>query len=131
MIRLATSPEPHIVSNARSIFALFKRSNMTATTHRSIPAPEPDPEPNPAPDAALNTRECDIDPSDWNVLFHAVTARLQASTGPVPLGQLRDHAHGHELGMTASVQATVLDCVESMNLLHAALPREWHQQHRP
>ena len=131
MIRLATSPEPHTVSNARSVLALFKPSNMIATTHRSIPAPEPDPEPNPAPDAAVNTQECGIDPSDWDVLFHAVTVRLQACTAPVPLEQLRDNTHGHELGMTASLQVTVLDCVESMNLLHAALPRDWHQQHRP
>lgn len=127
MIRLATSTEPHTARIARSVLAMFKANNMTDTTHRNIPAPEPDPEPNPEPDAALTAQRSDINPADWDVLFHAVTARLEACTGPAPLEQLPEQL----LGVTAPLQATVQECVASLNQLHAVLTRERQQRHRP
>lgn len=106
---------------------MFRVDNMTDTTHRSIPAPDPDPEPNPEPDAAISARLSDITPADWDVLFHAVTARLQACTGPAPLEQLPEHL----LGVTATLQATVRECVASLHQLHVVLTLERQQRHRP
>ena len=131
MIRLATSPEPHKATTARSVLAMFKANNMTHTTHRNIPAPDPDPEPNPEPDAAISAQQCDITPADWDVLFHAVTARLQACSGPATAEQLSEHVPEHLLGVTASLQATVRECVASLNQLHAVLTRERQQRRRP
>lgn len=107
-------------------------NNMTFTTSRSIhaPRPEPEPEPNPAPDDTLSTRQSDISPADWDAMFDAITERLEACTGPAPLESSPGDVPGPELGMTTSLQATVRDCVVSMNLLHAALPPEWHPHRR-
>jgi len=125
MIRLATSPQPHSAIASRSILGTFKVNNLTAIPPRTIPAPrpDPDPEPNPEPDSALHAG--DIAPADWDVLFDAVTARLQLCAGLSPL----EPSQGQALGMTVSLQATVRDCVLSMNLLHAALPHDWQQGH--
>ena len=134
MIRLANSFEQHAVSNAPSVLAMFKTDNMFQTAPMSGPAPkprpEPDPEPNPEPDAAisLSTTEIvqasSISPADWDALFHAITARLEACCGPAS----SDHLPEHTLGVTASLQATVRECAASLNQLHAALVRE-RQQH--
>lgn len=89
MIRLATSPEPHTVSKARSVLAMFKAEDMTVTTPRSIPPPEP----NPEPDAALSAQQPRITPTDWDVhvscgccaptnLYHP--RRAGATTKPCP-----------------------------------------------
>lgn len=124
MIRLATSPDPHTVNATRSVLTMFKRNSMTDPTHRSIPGPRPNPEPNPEPDAELAARFPNISPADWDRLFDAVTERLQASAAPAPLEAVAQHP----LGMTATLEETVSECVESLNRLHTMLTRERQQR---
>ena len=85
--------------------------------HRPIPAPEPDPEPNPAPDAAGQAGRGCINRTDWDTLFRAVQARLEACVGDAQLRQpqlvLFDR---HSVTKTA-----VLECVQAMTQLHAEL----------
>ena len=120
MIRLATSPEPYAARAESSILTTLKAKNMADEAHRNIPAPVPNPEPNPEPDAAIAAWRSGITPTDWDALFIAVTERLQASAVPAPL----EPATEHPLGDPATLEEIVLDCVVSLNRLHAALPRE-------
>ena len=111
---------------------MFKPDNRLGTAPKSSHAPKPDPEPNPEPDAAIGIRSaeiaqaCDISPADWDALFHGITARLEACSGPASL----EHLPEHMLGVTASLQVTVRECVASLNRLHAELvhERQKHQQ---
>jgi hypothetical protein len=121
MIRLASSPEPHALKPERTALGMFKTQNMTEGAHRNIAeqGPQPMPGPNPEPDAAIS-------PADWDVLFNAVTERLEACSGLAPLDEIPELEAEPSMGRTRSLQATVRDCVNSMNRLHAALPRDWH-----
>lgn len=131
MIRLATSSEQPSARTVLSVQAMFRANNITATIPRSSPAPKPDPEPNPEPDSAVIARCFDITPADWDTLFYAVTARLQACAGPDTSEQFSEDVSEHLLGVPASVQATVRECVMSMNQLHAALMYERQQRRQP
>ena len=107
---------------------MFKEANLFDARHFNghVPKPEPEPQPNPEPDAAIGTRTDqtphtgDISPADWDALFHAVTARLQACSGPANW----EHLPEHRLGATATLQVTVRECAASLNRLHAALLRD-------
>lgn len=132
MIRLATSPEPHAVRASPSVLTMFSATHKTSTQpyslHAPRPEPEPNPEPNPEPDTAVSAQHDEhagITVADWDELFHAVIARLQACAGVAS----KEHAPEHRLGAVASLQVTVQECVASLNWLHAALPRE-RQQHQ-
>ena len=131
MIRLATSPEQTSANTVHSVKALFRLNNITDSIACSIPAPKPEPEPNPEPDAAVNARCFDITPADWDTLFYAVTARLQACSGASTSEQLSEDVPEHLLGAPASVRATVRECVVSLNHLHAALIHERQQRRQP
>jgi hypothetical protein len=75
------------------------------------------------PDARLS-----IAVADWDLMFEAVRARLIDTVG-ARLGELPDVPH-HSAELSASlVQAVVLDCVNALDQLHAALTRE--RSHRP
>ena len=65
----------------------------------------------------LGTDSSSISPDDWDTLFRAVTTRLQGCVGGIPARP----ALAHFLGVTATVQTTVLECVVELNRLHAAL----------
>ena len=130
MIQLASAPDlsqqPHNASTAGFILTMFKDPSRLDSSIPSIHAPRPDPErnpdpePNPEPDSAVSAKHSDITPADWDTLFHAVIARLETCAGHAPLAQMPEHA----LGVTATLQATLRECVASMNWLHAALLRE-------
>ena len=113
---------------------MFKANNMSDTTLSSSPAPKPNREPNPQPDAAIGVRSAQIaqtshiSPADWDELFHAITARLEACSGTARL----THVPEHMLGVTASLQVAVRECAASLQLLHMALVRErqLHQHHQ-
>ena len=128
MIRLAISTEPHSLQSAYTAFPMFKARKSTETelwgSHTPRPMPEPNPEPNPEPDAAVSVQHSALAQDDWDQLFHAVVARLQACAGADAFQQAPDH----RLGMSASLQVTVQECVVSLNWLHAALLREREQQ---
>lgn len=120
MIRLANTPMPHVTDVAQSELGLFRSKGIAQNMHRPIPAPEPNPEPNPGPDANFLTVRPTISPDDWDELFHAIQKRLQncVSDALVLAPELPLHSR-HEL-----TKQTVLECVESMQQLHAALPVE-------
>ena len=95
---------------------------MADEVHRDIPAPEPSPEPNPEPDAAIALRYSSMSPAQWDLLFDAVTERLQASAQSAPL-ELPAPADEHSLGIAASLEEIVQECVVSFKRLRAAMPR--------
>lgn len=60
---------------------------------------------------------------DWDALFCAVSARLSVAVGEWP-SQARENQPNDR---AAQVRLTVLECVESMNLLHTMLGNERRQ----
>ena len=118
MIRLASTPmtpTPHVTSVAQSVLGLFSSKGSPSKMHRPIPAPEPSPEPNPEPDAALRAIGSKIAPDDWDELFRAVQARLERCVDDALIKEPELPLHSrHEL-----TKQTVLECVESMQQLHA------------
>ncbi len=155
MIRLATSPTPHTVNNKGFVLDMLKAKSQADTTSHGIPGPDPRPEPNPAPDTAAPPPQAAIDPADWDILFKAVTERLQtclhtsvvADKHDLPADKPTDHlvdklvdksanklanhvSHHvtpHLPGTVTSFEDTVSDCVESLTLLRDALPHDWKQ----
>jgi hypothetical protein len=125
MIRLASSPEPHFGKPERTAFEMFKVQNGVAHSKRNMPEQGPMQGPSPKLNAAKSEQPCDISPADWDALFNAVTERLEACSGPAPLDEIPELAAEHDIGR---IQNTVRECVDSMNRLHAALPRDWHQR---
>ena len=128
MIELASksdlSEQPYNAGTANSRLTMFKNTSGLDSSIRNIHAPrlepESSPEPNLEPDPAASAAHSDIAPADWDMLFHAVIERLETCAGHAPPEQMAEHA----LGVTAALQATLLECVASMNHLHAALSRE-------
>ena len=139
MIRLASTPMPHVSSVAHSLLDLFRIQSDLQPMHRPIPAPEPDPEPNPAPDAVQQKNHPNITSEDWDQLFRAVQARLEHCVGDA-LDKAPELALHDRHTVT---KAAVLECVEALKQLHMALTlerKEWqeqrkrafeHQQHQP
>ncbi len=121
MIRLATSPEPHTVRQAQSLLDTYRAHSLSDILTHGVPGPQPDPEPNPAPDSAVTTQICSISQPDWDTLFDAVTERLQNSSKAAVAEQ---PVAEHLLGVSATLQETVWECVTSLNRLHAMLTRE-------
>lgn len=71
-----------------------------------------------------------IEVEDWDVLFDAVKTTLRRIVGD-RLGELPE-VPVHSAGLSASlVQAVVLDCVNSLDRLHAALKQDRHQRPTP
>jgi hypothetical protein len=127
---LATFSAASLISDAQDAAALdiFKAQKVANRAHHNIleKGPEPTPGPNSEPNAAINDEPYDINPADWDALFNAVTERLLACVGPTKLDGIPALGEEHALGRTSSFQETVRECVESMNRLNAALPRDWH-----
>ncbi len=68
--------------------------------------------------------------ADWDVLFDAIETRLREAVGE-RLGSLPD-TPTHSAHLAASlVQATVLDCVDALNKLHAAIKHDRSQRPTP
>ena len=122
MIRLANSPAPHVTTMAHSMLDLFRIKEATHTMHRPIPAPEPNPEPNPGPDAIFSGH-VNILPEDWDALFRAVQVRLEHCVGDALLKAPQMAL----LDRHTVTKAAVLECVEAMKQLHAALMLERQQ----
>lgn len=126
MIRLANTPMPHVTVADQSVLGMYRSKGLAESMHRPIPAPEPNPEPNPGPDASLLTVRARIPPEDWDQLFHAIQNRLENCVGDalVKAPELPLHSR-HE-----RTKNTVLECVESMQQLHAALIIERQSQQK-
>ena len=69
-----------------------------------------------APDRMPSSR---IGVDDWDALFRAVATRLQEAAGTQP-----------EHSPAADLQPVVLECVDALQLLHAALAQERAQRNR-
>lgn len=64
---------------------------------------------------------------DWDILFDAVETRLRQTVGE-RLGTLPE-TPAHSAHLAASlVQATVLDCVDALHKLHAAIKHDRSQR---
>lgn len=71
-----------------------------------------------------------IEVEDWDVLFEAVETTLRRIVGERP-GELPE-VPAHSAALPASqVQAVVLDCVDALDRLHAALKQERSQRPTP
>ena len=123
MIRLASSPMPHVSNAVQSVLNLLTSEQSLTSPHRPlhrpIPAPEPNPEPDPAPDRQIANRYS-LSPAVWDELFHAVLARLEGCVDDafiqaekLPEPQRSD-----------ATKTAVLDCVHAMKQLHFSLTCE-------
>lgn len=82
------------------------------------------------PEAAPHDAHLAIEVEDWDVLFEAVKTTLRRIVGE-RLGDLPE-VPVHSAALSASlVQAVVLDCVGSLDRLHAALKQERSQRPTP
>ena len=82
-----------------------------------------------APDAPYDAHLA-IEVEDWDVLFEAVKTTLRRIVGE-RLGDMPE-VPAHSAALSASlVQAVVLDCVSSLDRLHAALQQERSQRPTP
>jgi hypothetical protein len=141
MIRLASSPEPHVRATDRSPAVTLpseplvpklaagglesggkvpeSRSEPEQLSLPAIPAlPEPAPASRPGVEIAV---------PDWDELFHAVEARLRAS---VDVSMVSGSIEKPLAGVTGDVQLVVLECLTALRQLHTALTHEryMHQQ---
>jgi len=71
-----------------------------------------------------------IEAEDWDILFSAIELRLRQAVGE-HLGQLPS-TPAHSAQLSASlVQAVVLDCVDALHKLHAAIKHDRSQRPTP
>jgi hypothetical protein len=71
-----------------------------------------------------------IEAEDWDILFSAIEVRLRQAVGE-HLGQLPS-TPAHSAQLSASlVQAVVLDCVDALHKLHAAIKHDRSQRPTP
>lgn len=61
----------------------------------------------------------DLSVDEWDLLFDAVRERLRLTAGECPAAQPGAHAHDP----VGRIQASVLECVEALDQLHALLRR--------
>lgn len=88
------------------------------------------PHPEAAPPDAPYDAHLSIEVEDWDVLFEAVKTTLRRIVGE-RLGEPPE-VPTHSAALSASlVQAVVLDCVGSLDRLHAALKQERSQRPTP
>ena len=123
MIQLAQTASQCPNRAAPSVLDTFRAEHMASALHRPIPSPEPDPEPNPGPDAINNGHingNSNISAADWDELFHAIQARLEHCVSDAFHKAPELPAHERQ----EVIKATVLQCVEAMQQLHAALTTE-------
>ena len=119
MIQLAQTASQYPNRAAPSVLDTFRAEHMASALHRPIPSPEPDPEPNPGPDAISNGHS-NISAADWDELFHAIQTRLENCVDDALLKAPELPAHERQ----EVIKSTVLQCVEAMQQLHAALTTE-------
>lgn len=115
---------PRTPGQAAGAHGMDAASLHDAVSRQSGLAPHPEATSCDAPyDAHLT-----IEVEDWDVLFDAVKSTLRRIVGE-RLGDMPE-VPAHSAALSASlVQAVVLDCVGSLDRLHAALKQE--RSHRP
>ena len=95
----------------------FYEHDEVLSLQRAIAPPKSDPAANHAPDATASNRFSSINASDWDVLFRAVQDRL-AQCAAAPLAKTPELTTPEP---DQVIKTTVLQCVEAMQQLHAAL----------
>lgn len=111
MIRLASDPTPWVTKPRQT-----RANGLGHAQPTRVPA---------STSAGTN----DIAREDWDLLFCAVRDRLRIAVGALPVCGVQPFA----LQSDASVRALVLDCVQALDQLHAALLSEGTRcpQHEP
>ena len=142
MIRLASSPTPHVNSPAKTSQIILNSADIMRTLASSAHTPA-------ATNVSLekcsvkvggsigspvellgsganSTQSVKLSTSEWNELFFAITARLRQVVGVQTRGELANNAQHAKPG----IQKSILECVEALNVLHTALTleRNWRQQ---
>lgn len=137
MIRLASSPVPHVKSLARTaLMVLNSRNNMRkaqscssgaatpvtngSPVHAGVDAVDAAAGPAPLAGALTANQPLDIAIPDWDDLFHAVEARLKAAVEMTPAQALASQPPG----AAGEVQVVVLECLTALDQLHVALMHE-------
>lgn len=149
MIRLASAPTPNLTLLARSVPTLLSSPELLKESRCGLPAGSPaaldvlrgwaKAGGEGADDAHLASlperqhqalapdRPLDIAIADWDVLFHAVRARLLLSVDEKLAAAPKPQA-----GEAAErVQSIVLECVGALDQLHLALTQERGQRDQP
>lgn len=148
MIRLASSPEPHVKSMALTASMEFNSRGSLRQAKPCSPEPEAIQAPplcvqaaaivdarlvadalRPVPLASTlaSNPSLEIAISDWDDLFHAVEARLKAAVETRPEQALA----AQPPGAASVVQTVVLECITALDQLHVALMHERQLLGRP
>lgn len=101
----------------------FEAQDSVTPLNRAVALPEPNPQSSSAADAAMKdvpSSHNNISPADWDDLFLAVQERLRNCVDDTLLvaPELRPTER------QAVMKTTVLQCIEAMQQLHAALTLE-------
>ncbi|MDI1272141.1 hypothetical protein [Polaromonas sp.] len=117
---------PHTPGQATGVGPAASYAPPTLASGQNGSAPHPKAATSDAPYDAHRA----IEVEDWDVLFEAVKTTLRRIVGE-RLGELPE-VPAHSAALSASlVQAVVLDCVGSLDRLHAALKQERSQRPTP
>lgn len=109
MIRLANSSTPHLTKVAQSLLHM----SLNGFSDYGI-------RPHVAQASSMVKFQPDIMPADWDVLFQAISTRLETC-----VGQALTHAQNlPQFEVHAATFQAVLECVANMRQLHTALIQE-------
>lgn len=123
--------ETHTAATLQAAPATIERSSMSSSVTNPATGSTGLPPFNEAGEPRVNGTGHDagngIGVGDWDLMFDAVQARLLRTVGE-RLGELPEvPQHSAELAASL-VQAVVLDCVNALGRLHAALEQERRQR---
>jgi hypothetical protein len=117
MIRLADTPTPHVTQVAQSVLDLFHSKGALNDMYGSIPADQPNPASTSEPVDIKSTGHGNISHADWDELYHAIQVRLEHCVNDA-LDKAPQLAADERL---AATKIAVMECVDAMRQLHAAL----------
>jgi hypothetical protein len=113
----APAPGARVIPNAFPV----KPAAEVRTGHSASPSPVSE---------TLHDQHPSIEVVDWDILFDAIETRLREAVGE-RLGVL-PNTPMHSAQLSASlVQAVVLDCVDALHKLHAAIKHDRSQRPTP
>lgn len=120
-------------AGARALPRVAPTSKLPGNGRDTHPSAGPSPSPlNPA--ARSHETPHDQHPSievvDWDILFSAIEVKLREAVGGQLGVMLAIPAHSAQLSASL-VQATVLDCVDALHKLHAAIKHDRSQRPTP
>jgi hypothetical protein len=117
MIRLADTPTPHVTQVAQSVLGLFRSKGARHDMYDSIPADQPNPASTSEPVDIKSTGYGNISHTDWDELYHAIQVRLENCVN----GGLDKAPQLVAPERLAATKTAVMECIDAMRQLHAAL----------